>query len=247
MRKILIFGGTTEGRLLAEWCGSNGKAADISVTTGYGAELLTKSSMINVLTGKLGCPEMKALITAEKYIAVVDATHPYAAEATANIRKACEETGVDYYRLLRGRSELYGKCAGNMAEMIRLLNESDAVVLSTLGSKELPELSKVHGHGRRMWLRLLPADDIEEYCVSLGFDSKHIILGKGPFTVDDNIRDIRQSGAKILVTKESGKTGGYPEKIAAAKKMNIGTITLTRPDEDGYSFEEITEMIGKIL
>ncbi|MBP5605343.1 MAG: precorrin-6A/cobalt-precorrin-6A reductase, partial [Ruminiclostridium sp.] len=49
------------------------------------------------------------------------------------------------------------------------------------------------------------------------------------------------------ITKESGKTGGYPEKIAAAKIMNIGTITLTRPDEDGYSVEEITEMIGKML
>ncbi|MBP5605686.1 MAG: precorrin-6A/cobalt-precorrin-6A reductase, partial [Ruminiclostridium sp.] len=158
MKKILIFGGTTEGRLLAEWCGSNGIAADVSVTTEYGAELLTKDSMINVLTGKLGCPEMKALITAGKYAAVVDATHPYASEATANIRKACEETGAQYCRLLRGRSELYGKCADNMTEIIRLLNDSDAVVLSTLGSKELPELSKVHGHRSRMWLRLLPAD-----------------------------------------------------------------------------------------
>ena len=119
MKKILIFGGTTEGRLLAEWCGANGTAADVSVTTEYGAQLLTKNSMINVLTGKLGCPEMKTLITTGRYIAVVDATHPFAAEATVNIRKACEDTGALYLRLLRGRSELYGKCAADRMQLFQ--------------------------------------------------------------------------------------------------------------------------------
>ena len=42
MSEVLIFGGTTEGRLLAEFCAAKGIRAAVSVTTGYGAELLPR-------------------------------------------------------------------------------------------------------------------------------------------------------------------------------------------------------------
>ena len=86
--KLLIFGGTTEGREIAEWCAANDIFADVSVTTDYGARLLGSSRSLNVFTGKLDCAEMKTLIGAGNYAAVIDATHPYATEATSNIRKA---------------------------------------------------------------------------------------------------------------------------------------------------------------
>ena len=38
--RVLIFGGTTEGRVLSQWCAENGISADVSVTTDYGARLL---------------------------------------------------------------------------------------------------------------------------------------------------------------------------------------------------------------
>ncbi len=246
MKKMLIFGGTTEGRELAEWCCANGISADVSVTTDYGARLLGKSDMLNVFTGKLDSCEMAKLICVGNYAAVIDATHPYAAEATLNIKKACDTAGMQYYRLLREQSELSGTVVNSLDEAVELLNRSDSVILSTLGSKELPGFAKVHDKSR-IWLRVLPADGIDEQCIAYGFERSHIIFGKGPFTVSENIAHIRQSGAEILLTKESGKTGGYPEKITAANECSIETITIARPAESGYSFGRLTEIIGELI
>lgn len=247
MKKLLIFGGTTEGRQLAEWCAANGIAADVSVTTDYGARLLGSDRLVNIFTGKLDRGEMETLIRAGDYAAVADATHPYAAEATQNIRAACGDAGARYYRLLREKSELSGTVVSSLDETVELLERSDKMILSTLGSKELPGLAGVRDCKRRVWLRVLPADGIEEYCVRCGFERSHIITGRGPFSVEENVRHIKQCGAEILLTKESGAAGGYPEKIAAARECNIGTITIARPAEDGYSFEQLTKIIGDII
>lgn len=242
MKKLLIFGGTTEGRELSEWCAGNGIYADVSVTTDYGARLLGNGELLNVFTGKLDRAEMKTLIVSENCDAVIDATHPYATEATANIKAACEAAGARYFRLLRSTSEPRGICVSDMRELIGILDKTDKVILSTLGSKELPELAKMTDLGR-VWLRVLPSDGIEEQCARYGFERSHVIVGKGPFTVEENIAHIRQSGAELLVTKESGPAGGYPEKAEAAEKCGIEIITLTRPKEDGYTFEELIKIL----
>ncbi|MBR5089738.1 MAG: precorrin-6A reductase [Ruminiclostridium sp.] len=243
--KLLIFGGTTEGRELSEWCAANGIFADVSVTTDYGARLLGNGEFLNVFTGKLACGEMKTLIGAGDYAAVIDATHPYATEATANIREACEASGVRYFRLLRSGSELHGVCVSEMSGLVDELNKTDKTILSTLGAKELPELAEVR-RPERVWLRVLPADGIEDKCAEYGFERSHVIVGKGPFTVGENTDHIRKSGAQILVTKESGAVGGYPEKCEAARVCGIETITLTRPQENGFSFEELTDIISSL-
>ena len=58
MSEVLIFGGTTEGRLLAEFCATKGIRAAVSVTTDYGAELLPRSDFIRELVGNLDSTQM---------------------------------------------------------------------------------------------------------------------------------------------------------------------------------------------
>ncbi len=245
MCELLIFGGTTEGRELAEFCSENGIKVTVSVTTDYGAELLPESVFLNVQSGKLDKNEIVKLISENSFRIVIDATHPYAVLATENIRLACNETGVKYYRLKRESNQLSGTVLNNPDELVDYLNKSDKTVLSTLGSKELPVLCKVKNYRERVWVRVLPADGIVEYCVDCGIDESRIILEKGPFTAKQNIEHIRKSGAEILVTKESGITGGYPEKAEAAKWLGIELVTIKRPDETGYKIDEIKEIILK--
>ena len=242
MYRLLIFGGTTEGRELAEYCVKNGISADVSVATEYGASLLPAG--IKVLCGKLDAEQMKMLI-GNGYLAVVDATHPYAVEATRNICRACSETETGYLRLIRRSSVSCGKTVQNMDELITILNESDDIILSTLGSKSLIALSGVRDFGKRIWLRLLPNSEILSQCCKIGYDPAKIIQEKGPFTTGQNIKHLKQSGAKILLTKESGETGGYPEKAEAANICGAELITLARPAESGYSFAEIINIIKK--
>ena len=244
MCRLLIFGGTTEGRELAEYCSVNGIAADVSVATDYGAALLP--SGIRVLCGRLDAGQMKELINTG-YIAVVDATHPYAVEATENIRRACDETGARCLRLLRKSSAVCGITVKDTDELVEYLNRTDTAVLSTLGSKSLPVLTRVKDFCERIWVRVLPSDDVFEQCCELGFDEHRVIIEKGPFSVERNVEHLRKSGAGILLTKESGTAGGYPEKAEAARICGAELITLIRPAEQGYSFDEVIKIIEKEL
>lgn len=244
MCKILIFGGTTEGRELAEFCEKNKIRADVSVATEYGAKLLSQSEYIKIFTGKLDCDQMRDFISSQNYTVIIDATHPYAVDATKNITAACKKTGTEYFRLLReNNSGAVGTIVADMTELIAYLNKSDKIILSTLGSKELPKFTAVKDFYERVWIRVLPADGVVDYCINLGFDKSKIILGKGPFSADENIRHIRMCAAEILVTKESGSVGGYSEKIAAAEQCDIETVTIKRPVESGYDFVEIQKII----
>lgn len=245
MCKLLIFGGTTEGRLLAEFCSENNIYAVISVTTDYGAELLSENEYVRILNGRLDRDEIARLILENSYSIVIDATHPYAVLATENIRFACSETGVKYYRLKRESNQLFGTVLNTLDELVNYLNKNNKVIISTLGSKELPVLSKVNNCCERVWIRVLPADGIEELCISYGFDREKIILGKGPFSVEQNIKHIKKSRAEILLTKESGAAGGYPEKVRAVDITGIELVTMKRPEETGYTINEIKEIILK--
>lgn len=242
MSEILIFGGTTEGRLLAEFCAKNEIYADVSVTTDYGAELLPESRFVKILNGKLDEAQISEQIKSCGYKLIVDATHPYATAATQNIKAACAETNTEYLRLLREKSVIVsGRTFSEIDGLIEYLNEREKRVLSTLGSKELPALTKVKNYRERVCARVLPADGIEEYCRSLGFEN--IIVGKGPFSVEENIEHIKKSGAEILVTKESGAAGGFPEKAAAAEKCGAEFAVLLRPAEKGNTLAETEKIL----
>lgn len=241
MFKLLIFGGTTEGRLLAEFCAGKGIPADISVATDYGAELLPEG--VGVLSGRLDSGGITELLRNGGYSLVVDATHPYAADATANIASACTMTGTERLRLCRGSSELSGICVRTVSEAVELLRDCDKTILSTLGSKSVEKLSALPDRFDRVWLRMLPADGIAERCERLGFDTNKLILQKGPFSVEQNVQHIRLSRAQIVLTKESGSVGGYPEKAEAARSCGAQLITLIRPADSGFSCDELKQMI----
>jgi len=237
MSEILIFGGTTEGRELAVFCAEHQISVTVSVTTFYGESLL--SDNYSILTGKLNAEQMYQLLCSQQYHLVIDATHPYAVEATKNIRSACETSGIRYIRLIRQKSEIYGETVRNLSELIPILNQSQKIILSTLGSKSIPELVQVQNYQKRLWVRVLPSVKIQN------IPEKHIIAEKPPFSAKQNIMHIKKSGAEILLTKESGTIGGYPEKIEAVQKCGISMITLLRPDEDGYTLEEIKNLLRK--
>ena len=243
MFKLLIFGGTTEGRLAAEFCGENGISCEVCVATDYGASLLPQTVKVHI--GRLDSGQMAEFMTNGGFTHIIDATHPYAKDATVNIKAACNAVNLPYYRLLRDSAELHGETAATLDEVIEILNGFEGNILCTLGSKNMAEMARVRNFGKRMWLRVLPADGIIEKCRDIGFDGTHIICGKGPFSVEQNMEHIRMSGAEILVTKESGSTGGYPEKAEAAEKCDIRLLTLARPQEDGMTLDEIKQFIRR--
>lgn len=243
MSDILIFGGTTEGRELSQFCADNGISADVCVATEYGASILPDSEFLNIMSGRLDCDDMKKLMM-NGYNMVIDATHPFAEEVSKNIRSACDSTENLYYRLLREDVEVtYGIKVRSMDQLTEFLNKTEGIILSTLGSKEAEKLTEVRDFRDRIWIRALPDKKVIDLCISLGYDKNKLILDKGPFTVEQNISHIRFCEADIVVTKESGNAGGYKEKSEAARICGTELITIIRPEETGLTKDQIQQLL----
>ena len=94
-----VFSGTSEGRRCSIKLAALGAEVTVCVATPMGAEEQGERSGSTVHCGRLTPEEMTALLQGADLC--VDATHPYAVEATRNIRAACKTAGTEYRRLLR--------------------------------------------------------------------------------------------------------------------------------------------------
>ena len=95
MKKVLIYAGTTEGRELAQELARERIYCDISVATEYGRQIMDEkiSPYICILQGRMTAEQMRLKCENEQYLAVVDATHPFATEVSVNIRESLK--GLD--------------------------------------------------------------------------------------------------------------------------------------------------------
>ena len=101
MSDVILFGGTTEGRKLAEFCGEHKIKTVVCVVSEYGEMLVPESPSVQVIRKALDKDEMEALFMAEKPSLVLDATHPYARVVTENVTQVCQKMQIQRYRVLR--------------------------------------------------------------------------------------------------------------------------------------------------
>lgn len=245
MTDIVLFGGTTEGRELAALLSKKGILALICVATEYGGSLTGSGGSVTVKTGQLCKEDMIKLFDVQTPRYVIDATHPYASEAGQNIRSACAECDLSYIRILREAVDTDGlKRFTDIDSMIHWLNSTDGIIFSSLGAKQAALLTGVSRFEQRVWLRILPQTEGLEACLSAGFPAEHIVCMQGPFSQQLNSAMFKAADACILLTKESGDAGGFPEKIAAANECGVDVAVLTRPcSEEGITLSEIKKRI----
>jgi precorrin-6x reductase len=245
MTEIVLFGGTSEGREICGLLGKKRVETLACVATEYGEALLDAFDTLRIHAGRLDKAAMMSLLEAERPRLVIDATHPYADAASGNIRAACEGTGVKYLRLLREALDS-GGCVTfpRVEELIGWLNERGGTVFSTFGAKEAAALTAVKNYKERVWLRILPDAAGLSACLAEGFPAQHIIGMQGPFSKELNAAMFCEAGADILLTKESGAAGGYPEKLAAARECGMTVAVLSRPQaENGLTLEALKKLI----
>ena len=245
MYKVIVFAGTTEGYEISRFLSENQLPVLACVATEYGSKSLQENSCLHVQAGRLDEQQMRDLFFREKPELVLDATHPYAAEVTQNIRKACEETGVSYTRILRTGSEqqnaVYVRDAKEAAEY---LEGTEGNVLLTTGSKELAVFTSVTDYNKRLFARVLSLPSVIESCRALGFEGRNLIAMQGPFSKELNQAMLEQYQCKYLVTKDSGKAGGFLEKIQAAEALGVTAVIIGRPlAEEGLSLKECRHML----
>lgn len=254
MSEVLVFAGTTEGRKLSAYLAGKNICHTVCVATQYGETVLGEHPLAEVRRGRMNREEIRAFITGGDFLAVVDATHPYAEEVTRNIKAAMEGMALPYLRLKRDR---FSRDGGEEGENIvwfetneacaAALADTEGNILLTTGSRELPGYCMAEELRNRLYVRVLPSLESLSLCMEQGIQGKQIIAMQGPFTEQMNEAMLRQYEIAVLVTKESGKAGGFLEKLTAAKRAGVTTFVIGRPEEEeGYSFAEVCREIERI-
>ncbi|MDR1886036.1 MAG: precorrin-6A/cobalt-precorrin-6A reductase, partial [Synergistaceae bacterium] len=131
-KKILLMGGTTEGRDLFK----PGRPLVYSAATEYGAELADAVGRDeNILSGRMDGDRIRDLLKTGDFAGVIDATHPYATEVKLNISLACRETGTPLFRILRPQTDVPPCCdvtvVKSLGEAARHIERTDGNVLLT--------------------------------------------------------------------------------------------------------------------
>ena len=283
MKKVLIYAGTTEGRELAQELARERIYCDISVATEYGRQIMDEkiSPYICILQGRMTAEQMRLKCENEQYLAVVDATHPFATEVSVNIRESLKGLDIPYFRL--GREKIPGeegerqagerqagerqtgerqtgeqqaeeqnymarKYFQNTAACVEALKKTEGKIFLTTGSKELSAFCREETIRKRLVVRVLPGMESLQECVRNGLEGRQIIAMQGPFSKEMNLAMIRQYQASVLVTKESGKTGGEDTKLAAAGEAQIPSYIILRPDEKTpvMDMDEVLEQLRRL-
>ncbi len=248
MKEIVIFAGTTEGRELSEYLAERGMRHIICVATDYGALVLHEHPLVQVEKGRMNRERMVEFFKKRELLGVVDATHPYAAEVTENVKAAAEACQLPYLRLRRTIAE--EKSGSDVRWMesheacAKELEQLPGNILLTTGSKDLAVYTRSESVKKRLYVRVLPGTESIALCEKYGIRGKQIIAMQGPFTQELNEALLHQYQIACLVTKNSGETGGYAEKLSAADKAGIPVLVVgSAKGDDGTSFGAVCREI----
>ncbi|MDI6604276.1 MAG: precorrin-6A reductase [Thermoanaerobacteraceae bacterium] len=225
---ILCLTGTKDGREIANHLSKSGLDVIASTTTEYGASLYDERVKVHI--GILDEKSLMDFVKSNGIDTVVDATHPFAKDISINAINVCKKLNIKYIRYER-KTIYYDKSiiVNDYKEALEKAFEFDNIFLTT-GSKNLEIFMPLVKAGKRMIARVLPVSIVIKKCEDLGLKPSDIIAMQGPFSVDLNYHMFKQAGADVIITKESGITGGVLEKFKAARMLNIPVILIKRPE-----------------
>lgn len=243
--RVVLFSGTTEGRELSRRLAELGLEVTVSVATPLGQEEQGSAPGVTVQCGRLLPDEMAALLKGAALC--IDATHPYAVEATKNIRAAAESAGVGYLRLLRPASPLPEGCLvfGSAGQAAEALAQKEGNLLLATGAKELTQFAAIPP--QRLYPRVLPTLESITACEAAGIPHRNIIAMQGPFSFALNQAMMEQFHIRWLVTKDGGAAGGFDEKAAAAAAAGAQLVVIRRPPEQGETAEEVLKRCKEMI
>ncbi|HBX22782.1 MAG TPA: precorrin-6A reductase [Desulfotomaculum sp.] len=249
---ILLLAGTAEGREIAARLSGAGHRFITCTATAYGGRLLENSSAAEIISGRLDAEELAELIRNRKVQLVVDATHPYAEVATANASRACAVTATKYIRYQRPAlampvSPLIYQVQGYSEAADQAVELADQSIFLATGVKTLSTfVTAARAAGKKLTVRVIPDPEGLRRCLELGIEPGNIVAMQGPFSTDLNKQLLIHYRADVLVTKESGTTGGTDAKLAAALDLAIPVVIIKRPPVPEGALDNIEELLAII-
>ena len=240
---LLIFGGTTEGRSAAAVCEEAGKPFFYATR---GSEQAVELANGQRLTGAMDVPAILTFCREHAIRLIVDAAHPFAEQLHRNLLRVAEELKLPLVRYDR----IYPP---HTSDIIWCRDYDDAIArMEAEGIERLLALTGVQTIGRlrpfwqkhECWFRILDRDSSRAIAAREGFPKERLIEIKderlkikdeasqsSPSHLSSLISNLSSPALlpDAIITKESGISGGFMEKVEAAKAAGLKIFAVERP------------------
>lgn len=222
---ILVFGGTTEGRVAAKVLEESGAAYYYSTRSDTQDIQLVHG---NHISGAMEVPEMAAYCQGHDIRLIVDAAHPFAVNLHRNVLTLAEQIGVPvirYDRIYPSHDEdlIWCKDYDDAINQLKIHEINRLLALTGVNT-----IAKLHGYWRDhyCWFRILKRDKSQSLAHKSGFPEDKLVY----FEQDETNALIERLQPQAIITKESGTSGRFSEKVTAARQAGIKVFVVERPE-----------------
>ena len=228
---ILVFGGTTEGRKAAEVLEESGSEYFYSTKTGEQELTLHHGHRID---GALDAEAMHRFCEEHQIRLIVDAAHPFASRLHKTIMTVAAGAQIPVVR--------YDRIYPPRDPDITWIDDYSQIptdihtLLATTGVQSISKLKPLEAKDMKIWYRILPRESSISLAKAQGATDDQIC-----FYEDGNTIDV---DADAILLKESGLSGGFLEKVAAARAKGMRVIALKRPDSIMWNEECVNGPYG---
>lgn len=235
---ILILGGTTEGRLAVKVADEAGSPYYYS-TRGIQQEIACRNGIH--LTGGMDVEAMTSFCIHHQIRLLVDAAHPFAVGLHQTVHETAIRLNLPVVRVERSYPE-------RATDIVWCEDYEDAVrqlekdrIHSLLSLTGVQTIGKLRGYWAKhpCWFRILKRDESLALARSQGFDEQRIVY----YQAEDEESLLKRLTPQAILTKESGETGGFQQKIDAARMLGIPVYVVKRPSLPD-SFMNVTGEYG---
>lgn len=222
---VLLFGGTTEGRIAVKTLEDAGTPFFYSTKTGEQDVPLTYGTAVD---GAMDRESMLQFCHKHDIRLLVDAAHPFASNlhnTVAEVAKQLNCPAIRFERIFPERSSFIHWCV-DYDDFIHQVKEQPSLsILATTGVQSISRLKTLEGHHRLVY-RILQRQSSIDLAHEQGAEDNQLCFYDESEDFSLLLNRLRPD---ILLLKESGLSGGYTKKVEAAKKAGISIYALMRP------------------
>lgn len=224
--RVLVLGGTLDASRLAQALAQAGVDGIFSYAGRTHAPIA--QPLPTRVGGFGGVAGLQDFLEAERITHVVDATHPFAAQMSSNAVLACAEAGVPLLALERpawqAQSGDVWQHVPDIAAAVQALPAEPARVFLAIGRQHLAPFLACAQH----WYLLRLVDPVLNSVLDLPAQRGHVVLDRGPFTLEGDRALLQLHGITHVVSKNSGGAGAQA-KLMAAWERSLPVILIDRP------------------
>lgn len=254
--KVMVMSGTSDAVKIITNLGSMEDTLIIATTTtSYGAELASGAGADEVLVGGMGVESMVDVIKQRKIDLLLDATHPFASQATKTAIEAAKTAKIAYIRFERPaishqtvkKLHVVNDFIEASQKAIELIKDTkNGRVMHLAGVSTIPQVLE-NVSPPNLIVRVLPAVYSIRKCLELGIPGENIVAMQGTFSSEFNRALMAEFNVDVVITKESGESGGTLSKLDAASQLGIPVVMVKRPEISGLEKATVYSNIDDLV